>query len=186
MTSDFWETVTGRNLLQGDVLEECEFPLVVEDSKSDGSDWEIDIGISRLIVITQSCDLESERVEFVALCPVSLAVEFGERNGSSFEFDASAPSQSSRNVKGNWEGLRKGRQPGCHLLPPYQDADNPWGSLVVEFGQIISLPYARVADHAASLGDRPRLRSPYLEHLSQAFARYFMRVGLPTQIQPFK
>jgi len=29
------------------------------------------------------------------------------------------------------------------------------------------------------------LRSPYLEHFSQAFARFFMRVGLPTAIPPF-
>jgi len=27
---------------------------------------------------------------------------------------------------------------------------------------------------------------PYREHLSQAFARYFMRVGLPQDITPFK
>jgi maleate cis-trans isomerase len=32
---------------------------------------------------------------------------------------------------------------------------------------------------AALFGERVRLLSPYKEHLSQAFARYFMRVGLP-------
>jgi len=30
---------------------------------------------------------------------------------------------------------------------------------------------------------RLRLRPPYREHLSQAFARFFMRVGLPTDIK---
>jgi len=30
-----------------------------------------------------------------------------------------------------------------------------------------------------------RLLSPYREHLSQAFARFFMRVGLPVDIPPF-
>lgn len=31
-------------------------------------------------------------------------------------------------------------------------------------------------------GKRLRLCPPYREHLSQAFARYFMRVGLPINI----
>jgi hypothetical protein len=30
------------------------------------------------------------------------------------------------------------------------------------------------------------LRSPYLEHFSQTFARYFMRVGLPSDIPSYK
>jgi len=32
---------------------------------------------------------------------------------------------------------------------------------------------------------RLRLLPPYREHLSQAFARFFMRVGLPSDIPPF-
>jgi hypothetical protein len=35
---------------------------------------------------------------------------------------------------------------------------------------------------AVRAGDRLRLLPPYREHLSQAFARYFMRVGLPQDI----
>src|SRR5262245_33467491 len=31
---------------------------------------------------------------------------------------------------------------------------------------------------------RLRLRPPYREHLSQAFARFFMRVGLPQPVDP--
>jgi hypothetical protein len=34
-------------------------------------------------------------------------------------------------------------------------------------------------------GRRLRLLPPYREHLSQAFARFFMRVGLPVDIPPF-
>jgi hypothetical protein len=56
----------------------------------------------------------------------------------------------------------------------------------VDFGHIVSLPLDYLADHAESLGNRWRLRSPFLEHFSQAFARFFMRVGLPSDIPPFK
>jgi hypothetical protein len=35
-------------------------------------------------------------------------------------------------------------------------------------------------------GKRLRLLPPYREHLSQAFARFFMRIGLPVHIDLFK
>jgi len=37
----------------------------------------------------------------------------------------------------------------------------------------------------AENGETLRLLSPYKEHLSQSFARFFMRVGLPIDIDPF-
>ena len=43
-----------------------------------------------------------------------------------------------------------------------------------------------LSEHALSLGNRWRLLSPFLEHFSQAFAPFFMRVGLPAAIAPFK
>jgi hypothetical protein len=43
-----------------------------------------------------------------------------------------------------------------------------------------------LADHAKRLGPRWRLKPPFLEHLSQAFARFFMRVGLPSTIPEFR
>jgi hypothetical protein len=48
------------------------------------------------------------------------------------------------------------------------------------------VPYAYLTQHAESLGLRWRLESPFLEHFSQAFARFFMRVGLPSAIAPFR
>ena len=58
-------------------------------------------------------------------------------------------------------------------------------SMVVDFGHIVSLPIDYLEDHAAAIGDRWRLESPFLEHYSQAFARFFMRVGLPSGIAQF-
>ena len=59
-------------------------------------------------------------------------------------------------------------------------------SFVVDFREIHSLPFEYVLDFVKTKSERPRLNSPFLEHLSQAFARFFMRVGLPTQIPRFK
>lgn len=59
-------------------------------------------------------------------------------------------------------------------------------SLVVDFREIYSLPLAYLKLHAKALDQRWRLNSPFLEHFSQAFARFFMRVGLPSSIQKFE
>jgi hypothetical protein len=48
------------------------------------------------------------------------------------------------------------------------------------------LPFPFLSSLAAANGKRLRLLPPYREHLSQAFARFFMRVGLPTDIPKFK
>lgn len=49
------------------------------------------------------------------------------------------------------------------------------------FGVHVSVAKALAAEQS------PRLRvlPPYREHLAQAFARFFMRVGLPVDVPPF-
>jgi hypothetical protein len=59
-------------------------------------------------------------------------------------------------------------------------------ALVVDFREIYSLPHDYLADHAKRLGPHWRLKSPFPEHFSQAFARFFMRVGLPSTIPEFR
>jgi hypothetical protein len=66
-----------------------------------------------------------------------------------------------------------------------ENPENGRGALVVDFGEIYGLPPAYLKQRARDLGPRWRLASPFLEHFSQAFARYFMRVGLPSSIPDF-
>jgi hypothetical protein len=56
---------------------------------------------------------------------------------------------------------------------------------IVEFRRVYSLPIAYVRRHVR-VASHLRLLPPYREHLSQAFARFFMRVGLPMDIPPFR
>jgi hypothetical protein len=56
---------------------------------------------------------------------------------------------------------------------------------VVDFRRVYSLPLDYFREFAARAGDRVRLLPPYREHIAQAFARFFMRVGLPVDIPPF-
>lgn len=57
---------------------------------------------------------------------------------------------------------------------------------VVDFRNIYSVSLNFLSDLTMKKGERLRLLPPYREHLSQSFARFFMRVGLPVDIPAFK
>jgi hypothetical protein len=175
MAKLFWSKVTGKSLAQGDLLPNCLIPQFGADfgAAGEGASETVAVGEQNLIIVTQSCDLENSKVELVALCPVYTLPEFEEQNPRFKQ-------------KGRWEEVRKSRVEGLHLLGNPSDPDNNQGALVVDFGQIFSLPPSYLEKRAETVGERLRLDSPYLEHFSQAFARYFMRVGLPSTIPPFK
>lgn len=173
----FWVQVNESTLMQGDYLPGCLVPTPVFDPTNYGKnseiqDVQIDVNELDLIVLTQSCDLESKKVGRVLLCTIYHIAEF-EENNSKFK------------KKGQWNEVLKGRIEGLHLLASPTNPDNNKEALVVDFRDIHTLPYEYVLKHASNLNDRWRLKSPYLEHFSQAFARLFMRVGLPSAIPPF-
>ena len=169
----FWRLHQGADLAQGDSLRSCLVPIFPADLSTDAEEYQVDIGEANLIIVTQSCDLANEKAEFVALCPL-LTLD---------EMEAANPKFGR---KGAWEEVRRGRREGLHMLAGPEEPENNRKALVVDFRQIYSLPYNYLSSHAERLGDRWRLESPFLEHFSQAFARFFMRVGLPSAIPPFK
>jgi len=109
----------------------------------------------------------------VLVCPVWPLSEF--ENRSNFF--------KSKNGK---EALRRGNVPGYHLLNKCEINGFETEYLVVDFRSVYSVPFEFLMNLAEERGERLRLLPPYREHLSQAFARFFMRVGLPVDIPPFK
>ncbi len=168
----FWTSVTGPALQQGDLLPDCRIPILPPDFGTADDVTDVTLRMGRLIVVTQSCDLANMKVGLVALCPAYTIPEF---EGTNPHFAK----------KGVWEEVRKGRREGLHLLGPPTNPAASREALVVNFREIYSLPIGYLERHAAALGNRWRLLSPFLEHFSQAFARFFMRVGLPAAIPPF-
>jgi hypothetical protein len=77
--------------------------------------------------------------------------------------------------------LRQGKSPSFHLLNKITLSDKIEDFYFVDFHNIYSIPKS-FALSLSKQGKRKRLLPPYREHLSQSFARYFMRVGLPTDI----
>ncbi|HUG19991.1 MAG TPA: hypothetical protein VMM56_13490 [Planctomycetaceae bacterium] len=170
----YWVEHLGDDLAQGDLLPNCLIPQFHPDfGSTSGQEERVQVAQADLIVVTQSCDLINNKPPFVALCPIDTLSSFEIANPRFLQ-------------KGAWEEVRKGRREGLHMLcAPSAPGDNR-KALVVDFRQIISLPFNYLASHSQQLGVRYRLKSPFLEHYSQAFARFFMRVGLPSAIPPFK
>ena len=169
----FWVEATGVSLAQGDYLTDCPVPILPSDFSIGKVDATISIRRADLIVMTQSCDLEYSKVQLVAMCPILSIAQlacFDERYGKADRL----------------EEIRKGRIEALHILSSTRVPEDPQDARIVDFREIHSLPVEFLGAHANSRGKRCRLRSPYLEHYSQAFARFFMRVGLPTAIPRFK
>ena len=172
MIESFWVKVTESNLRQGDYLTDCAVPIFLDPSVTSETQ-EVPIDVFDLIVLTQSCDLEQNKVRLVAMCPIYSIKAFEKRNP---EFTK----------KGKWNEVRKGKMEGLHMLGPLNNPTNNSESLVVDFREIYSLPFEYLVKHAKELDLRWRLKSPFLEHFSQAFARFYMRVGLPSTIPEFQ
>lgn len=169
----FWHSVSQEGLAQGDYLTDCPVPIFPADYGKPGLSSTVDIRRADLIVVSQSCDLENGNVQLVALCPIFTVATL----------KASDPKYTTPAML---EEIRSGKRFALHMLSsPTNLADNT-DVRIVDFREIHSLPVDYLRRHAHNLGARWRLKSPYLEHFSQGFARFFMRVGLPSAIPKFK
>jgi hypothetical protein len=168
----WYEIVEGDSLLQGDFINQC--PIVLPPSTIElGKKVIAEVIEYDVIIISQSCDLEQKKLELVLVCPIWSLAEFENKN----------PSFKSGKMK---ESLRRGYLPGYHLLNKCEIDGFQTDYLVVDFRSVYSVPFDFIVGLAKRRGKRLRLLPPYREHLSQAFARFFMRVGLPVDIPPFK
>ncbi len=178
--SDWYELVEGEELEQGDILERCPVfrppaDMTWSDNKAVPDIGVITVSLLDVVVVSQSCDIASDQKSamwLVVLCPVWKLSAVGKDN----------PFLNSSLGK---EDCRRGNLPGYHMIAGSQDPRWSREISVASFHELWSLPLNYVRRFAASKGLRPRMKSPYREHLSQALARYFMRVGLPSEVPSF-
>ncbi len=126
-----------------------------------------------VLVMSQSCDLAYDKLTSALVCPTWLLSEL-------------AKSQPQFANAKECEETRRGNIPGFHMLNACSIEGFAAPEVrIVSFRQVFSAPMDYLRQRAK---ERPRLRllPPYREQLAQAFARYFMRVGLPVDIPPFR
>ena len=168
----WYEIVNGKEtLLQGDFINSCPIiapPKAIKSNKVSADVIEYDV-----VIMSQSCDLVHKKLDLVLVCPIWPLSEFEKRS----DFFKSNDGK---------EALRQGNVPGYHLLNKCEIDRFKTDYQIVDFRSIYSIPYNFIIDLSKKRDRRLRLLPPYREHLSQAFAKFFMRVGLPVDIPPFK
>lgn len=172
--NSWYETLEGPGLQQGDILRSCPVPTIGAAAYPlpEGVPVPVTVVELDLIVLTQSCDLEQSKVEEVLFAEV---VDW-----------ATVKASGGDHVKKTdfRRALVQGSVNGYSLLSKSQEeVAMPWA--LVDFHRLHVLPRPFVDAFTGDCGPRLRMRSPYREHLAQAFARYFMRVGLPHDAKDF-
>lgn len=174
----WYSLVTGNEVQQGDLLPQCPVIVSLMNDVNLSAARENELISARLeyfdvVVLTQSCDLVNEKVDYAVVCPYFAASDFTQH---------ALPHDSSKKVKDFLENIRRGRVLGYHLLAACEVPGFEQEMLVVDLRRVFSVPKRLIVDLAERTSYRLRLMPPYREHLSQAFGHLFMRIGLPIDI----
>ena len=180
LDAEWYQFADGGLLRQCDILRGC--PVIRVAGKLE---WPIDTSVPvpikfdkyDLIVLTQSCDLDNDKVDDVLLAQVSPWPEVVEHG-----------LQRNNHIVKKREFRRaiiNGNVPGQALLHKHErDPQLDWS--IVIFQRLFTIQKEFLNAFASSVGPRLRIRSPYREHIAQAFARFVMRVGLPFNAKAFE
>lgn len=176
------------SLTQGDLIADCPViawkpgPLNLSGSEESEFLKGATIAIrADVVVMTQACDLENNKVDNVILCPHISISDYR----TAWEDEKKKLNQNP--TKRAWESLFKDICDGyiwnLTILNAGESGELNTEHRVVDFHDVYTIPRSFLESLLKQRG-RPRLRlnPPYREHLSQAFARFFMRVGLPVPV----
>lgn len=187
---DVWyeEVEASTKLTQGDLIQNC--PLVSWKTGgfqlSGREEAEVLRGMAEAIqadtvVMTQACDLEHGKVQNVVLCPHLSLTEYREDWEATMKSKKQNP--SGKAWRRHCEDICDGFVWNLAMLNEDNTNTVETEQRIVDFHEIFTVPRDFLESLLEQRG-QPRLRllPPYREHLSQAFARFFMRVGLPVQV----
>ena len=174
MSNDWFSNFfSDSSIEQGDIIENCHiiipneehYKIIFDNNHNNESLSVIEIDG---IVLSQSCDITNDKIDSLIICPIWSLSKFINKGDYYSKTEAR-------------ESLRQGKYPQYHLLNKFQGDKLAMDYYYVDFHRIYSVP-KKFIEAVVKDKSRKRLLPPYREHLSQSFARYFMRVGLPSDI----
>ncbi len=192
-TPDPWYEVVGADtrLTQGDLILDCPLLAWTPGTPTSAS-GEQDADLLQqaasafradVVIMTQACDLEHDKVRNVVLCPHLALSTFRTLWEQALQQAGQNPTAKA------WRSLCNDIADGYvwnqAFLNHYEGDPEVLGTelRLVDFHDIFTVPRWFLESLLQQRqAPRLRLRPPYREHLSQAFARFFMRVGLPTSL----
>ena len=175
-----WYTTynSSDDLLQGVIIND--FPLVelgeLDYPNSEG-DKELPFQTTDVIVLTQSCDLQNNKVKFVHLAPL-YSLE------STMNSTIPKDQKTKKPIEKLYEELRKGFRLNAFLLEDVSINTVPklrGKKLVARYDEAVVIPVSFIEEFFADTRRKNflALKSPYRESLSQGYGRFFMRVANP-------
>lgn len=166
-----------EDITQGDIIENID---VISATLSEENNHELSAEITAVngIILTQACDIKQGKAQNIILCPIITKGEY--------ETKLKECGVSENKIKSDLGNIRTGRKPDwCAINKPdfidYQNSELD-DILFINFNDTYAVPIEYVRKVVANSTRRLRLLPPYREHLGQAYARYFMRVGLPLDL----
>ncbi len=173
----WYDVVKGSDLQQGDIFFGCPIaqPTLSALENTSSAAQEVKVVEYNVIVLSQSCDLAIRKdgtcsLDHAILCPIYSREDMKD--------------DARYKRKKAWEEARKGRYPSVHVLNECK-IGRKFDFMLVDLTEVLSIDVSTLREFAEKHDPRVRLNPPYREHLSQAFARLFMRVGLPVDIPKF-
>ena len=189
--TDNWYRAVGPDepLTQGDLILDC--PLVSWEPAGikigDDPDERSLTAATRyftadIVVMTQACDLEHGKVKNVVACVHYPLTEYWRQWRASLLAEAQNPTPKAWRSHAN--DIKAGFAWNLSMLSSGGADGIEAPHRVVDFHAVHTTSRAYLETLLSARGEqRLRLEPPYREHLSQAFARFFMRVGLPVEVE---
>jgi hypothetical protein len=177
-------------LTQGDLITDC--PIITwassEIIRTGAEDAEALKAATRaikadVVVMTQACDLENRKITNLILCPHLSLTEY--RSLWEERMRDLKQNATPRAWKSTCDDICNGYVWNLTMLDSGESGPLKIEHRVVDFRDVYTIPVVFLESLLRQRGTpRLSLLSPYREHLSQAFARFFMRVGLPSPVSP--
>ena len=168
--------VDSEEITQGDILFNCPVAILdVNAQLSEGANIRSNIEYIDGIIITQACDIQNNKTDNIVICQV-IPLEDAEE-----QFKLAG--KNEKEIRNNIKSILKGQVVSKHIINNYNSENYNQDYYIVDFNNIYTIPKNLAKEIAKQNKIRLRLCPPYREHLSQSFARFFMRVGLPINIK---
>jgi hypothetical protein len=164
MTDEFYDLPLAEDRIdQGDIIVGCPIFSLANYDLADLTRHDMAVALARVLVVTQTCDLENEKTRHAA-CVLLLDADSAIQDGLLKSADVKGP-------------VRAGRVWGWYFLPRSDEYGLPEMLADMRRPQTIRLDLLR--DLVANGARRGRVQVPYREHLNRHFAETYGRIGLP-------
>lgn len=163
-------------ITQGDIfinfpfIRACNYSNLIKSTCPEEFELDVNVEYMDCIILTQACDIAQAKpdLENIILCPIY--------DIKDVDFSKSKMGDCISGKLPQYYMLNKNDEFKCEYK------EDGFNFHVVNFNIVEKAPISALKEFAKNSPNRLRLLPPYREHLSQAFAKYFMRIGLPSDI----